>query len=232
MGVFVGGRRPLLGDLYCKAGGAAWGYHRAGFDVVGFDCEPQPNYPFPVVRADVLTLPPSVLGAFDAFHASPPCQFASAITPPDKRDRHVNLIPQTRALLRATGKPFVIENVPRAAPWLLSPLTLCGTAFGLGVLGHELQRHRLFECEGFRTPPAPPCAHAGGPVVGVYGGHVRNRSRRHGGRRTRDFEGRSHTALARAALGMDWGTLDELSEAIPPAFTAYVGAFLLAELNG
>lgn len=217
-------------DLYCKAGGAAWGYALAGFDVVGVDVDPQPNYPFPFVRADVLTLAPEWLAAFDAVHASPPCQFASALTPPDKRDRHVNLIPQTRALLRAAGRPFVIENVERAAPWLLSPLTLCGTSFGLGAAGHELQRHRLFECGGWPTPPAPACAHTGGPVLGVYGGHVRNRSKRHGGRRTRDFEGRRHTPVAREALGMTWGTLDELSEAIPPVYTAYIGAFLRKEL--
>jgi DNA (cytosine-5)-methyltransferase 1 len=220
--------RPLLLDLFCKAGGAGYGYHLAGFDVVGVDLEPQRNYPFVFVQADVLH-PKfgewiSMMRA-DAIHASPPCQFATALN--NDKSRHLNLIPATRALLEASGRPWVIENVEGAAEHLRDPVTLCGTAFGLGAAGHELQRHRLFELGGFSVPAAPACAHSGGPVIGVYGGHARNRG---GAERakTKSFFGHSQKALARQALGMDWGTLMELSEAIPPAYTEFLGRHLLA----
>src|SRR4030043_68681 len=104
-------KRPRLLDLYCKAGGAAMGYHWAGFEVVGVDIEPQPHFPFEFHQADALTYP---LDGFDAYHASPPCQGYSI-------SRHMlwtkgaeKLIPATRTQLIVTGKPYVIENVPGA----------------------------------------------------------------------------------------------------------------------
>ena len=106
--------KPRLLDLFCKAGGASMGYHRAGFEVEGVDNEPQPHYPFKFYRADALAFP---LEGYDAYHASPPCQFAIN----QYRGEKVNLIPATRKLLRETGKPYIIENIPRARKYLVSP---------------------------------------------------------------------------------------------------------------
>lgn len=235
----AGMRRPLLLDLYCKAGGAAMGYYLAGFDVVGVDKVRQRNYPsaFPFICADVLTLNVEWLRAFDAIHASPPCQFASDVTP--DKSKHTNLIPATRALLDAAGRPYVIENVEGALAHLRSPVVLCGSMFNLGAMiegkRYDLERHRGFEVCGFDLPQ-PECQHTGRPVVGVYGGHVRRRAGEHrtGGKtdKTAEFpSGLSHTKIAREALGMEWGTLNELSEAIPPAYTKYIGGHLLQQLG-
>src|SRR5580658_6025519 len=127
-------------DLFCCAGGVAVGYSRSGFEVVGVDIEPQPNFPFSFVQADALTLPMEFLKSFDAIHASPPCQSYSDLA---KRNGHADewprLIEPVREMLIETGKPYVIENVDGAP--LLNPVVLCGTMFkGLRVL-----RHRLFE---------------------------------------------------------------------------------------
>lgn len=203
------------------------GYYRAGFDVIGVDKVRQHRYPFPFIEADVLNLSVQWLQAFDAIHASPPCQGHTRMN--NDKSRHANLIPGTRDLLLATGRPFVIENVEGAADELRDPVTLCGSMFGLGTATHRLERHRLFEVHGFPLPQ-PPCAHDGRPVIGVYGGHARDR----GGterKATRSFVGQSQLALAREALGMDWGTLGDLSEAIPPAYTEWIGRHLLAALE-
>src|SRR5512140_2399640 len=104
--------KPILLDLFCGAGGAAMGYHRAGFDVVGVDIKPQPHYPFEFHQADALTFP---LAGFDAIHASPPCQAYSAMrTTWNARNDHPDLLPPTRAMLEAANIPWVIENVPGA----------------------------------------------------------------------------------------------------------------------
>lgn len=232
-------RRPLLLDLYCKAGGAAMGYHLAGFDVVGVDKDRQRNYPdhFAFIQADVLTLNVEWLRAFDAIHASPPCQFASDVTP--DKSKHLNLIPATRAMLDAAGRPYVIENVEGALAHLRDPVVLCGSMFNLGALiegeRYDLERHRGFEVSGFHLPQ-PDCAHTGRPVVGVYGGHARRRGGKHrtGAKTVKTAEfppGISHLGIARQALGMDWGTLGELSEAIPPAYTKYIGGHLLQQMG-
>ena len=138
-------------DLYCCAGGASDGLVRAGFDVDGVDLDIQPEYPHAFRRRDVLSLDSSELRAYDLVWASPPCQ---AFTAYKRRTGHVrealNLIPQTRALLRASGVPYVIENVVGAP--LENPVMLCGSMFGLDV-----QRHRIFETS---FPVfAPPCRH-------------------------------------------------------------------------
>ena len=223
--------RPILLDLFCKAGGAAMGYHLAGFDVVGVDIEPQPNYPFPFVQADALGILADRIGIarrrFAAVHASPPCQaFSSMRTMPDAR-AHPDLIGQTRALLRWVGLPYVIENVVGAP--LANATLLCGTMFGLGAAGADLRRHRLFEASFPLSAPGP-CRHGGAPTIGVYGGHVRNRRRREGSkdRGVTDYP----QAAGNEAMGIDWMTLAELSEAIPPAYTRHVGAALMAELRG
>jgi hypothetical protein len=138
--------RPRLLDLFCGAGGAAVGYHRAGFDVVGVDINPQPRYPFEFHQADAMTFP---LDGFDAIHASPPCQAYSHGTPPDKRSNHPDLLDATRDRLNAAGLPWVIENVPRAP--LRSPVILCGSQFDLTA--HD-------PATGLRTRPSSPLAPA------------------------------------------------------------------------
>lgn len=207
--------RPRLLDLFCCAGGAAMGYHRAGFDVVGVDAKPQPNYPFPMVVADALA-PPFDLSAFDAIHASPPCRPDSAMSNcrPGLADEYERLIEPARDLLRRVGRPYVIENVVGAA--LIDPVVLCGQMFGL-----DLYRHRLFECSfptdlPLHPPHAKPASRAGhwtpGTVMSVAG-HV------------------APIAVAREAMGIDWTTRDELAEAIPPAYTEWIGKQLLAHLT-
>lgn len=206
--------RPRILDLFCGAGGAGMGYHLAGFDVVGVDIEPRPHYPFEFHEADALEFP---LDGFDAIHASPPCQSFSAY----RRRADVgawapNLIPQTRARLRASGLTYVIENV-LGAP-LLDPVQLCGSSFGL-----DIRRHRLFEtswpvmtppCDhGWQTPRFPPAT---------------NRTNL---RRTVEIGSYRCAHLAAAAMGIDWMTNTEISQAIPPAYTEHVGRQLIAHLE-
>jgi len=222
--------RPLLIDFCCKAGGASRGYADAGFDVLGVDHKPQPNYPFPFVQMDLLDITPewvAMMGA-RALAGSPPCQGLTRMN--NDKSRHLNLIPQTRALFEATGLPWVIENVEGAAAFMPGAVTLCGSHFNLGCQGCRLERHRLFLCSGFELPQMP-CAHDRRPVIGVYGDHARRRAASAGGRGTRDVWAKSHRDTMREALGMDWGTAAELSEALPPAYTRYVGAHLLAALR-
>jgi DNA (cytosine-5)-methyltransferase 1 len=164
-------------DLYAGAGGASMGLHQVGFEVWGVDISPQPRYPFPsrFVRGDVLSLTAEFIASFDFVWSSPPCQFHSAMKALHNAKPHVNLIPRTRALLIAAGRPYVIENVEGARGHLVDPFMLCDTSFGLGAANRELQRHRLFETSFPVT--APSCGHSGRPVLGVYGGHVRDRRR-------------------------------------------------------
>lgn len=219
---------PVLLDLFCCAGGAARGYAEAGFEVVGVDISPQPRYPYTFKQADVMLLHPSWLATFDAIHASPPCQGYTALRYAPGAKGAPRLIGAVRDLLNASGRPYIIENVEEARSEMRDPITLCGTMFGLGAQGHELQRHRLFESN--ITLAAPACAHTDKPVIGVYGGHARCRSAKHGGRGTRDVWEGGHKAAASEALGIDWMTLTELSESIPPAYTRFLGEQLMAAL--
>ena len=197
--------KPRLLDLYCGAGGAAVGYHRAGFEVVGVDNKPQPHFPFEFIQADALTFP---LDGFDAYHASPPCQRFSVMTHIHNNSSiHPDLVDPTRQRLLLTGKPYVIENVPKAP--IRNDLMLCGTMFGL-----KMPRHRIFES----SVPMPlltlSCNH-----LDVYDPY-------HGGEMARNERGK----LA-VAMGIDWFmTRPEVREAIPPAYTEYIGKHLLASL--
>lgn len=219
-------RKRLL-DLFCCAGGAAMGYHRAGFDVTGVDINPQPRYAGDeFVQADALEYVADHGREFDAIHASPPCQAHTTLTKGNVHRgigrAHVDLIPATRAALEATGRPYVIENVTSAP--VRPDVVLCGLAFGLRVF-----RHRLFELGGWAMlSPAHP-AHRGHRVAGW----------RHGIRHEGDMVavygaggGKGTVADWQAAMGIDW-TADrtELAEAIPPAYTTYIGAHLLDHLN-
>jgi DNA (cytosine-5)-methyltransferase 1 len=209
--------RPLLLDLFCCQGGAAKGYADAGFEVVGVDSAPQPRYPFPFYRFDAIQVLDAIVhgrGAFmgrklDAIHASPPCQRYSDAQ--RIRDRsHPDLIAPTRERLAAIGLPYVIENVMGAEKDLHNPIMLCGAMFP----PLRVYRHRLFECSfPIAAPDHPPhvavqvkMGRAPGP--GEWLQPVGN------------FSGASE---AREAMQMPWASREGLREAIPPAYTHYVG---------
>lgn len=232
-------RRPRLLDLYCCAGGAGMGYHQAGFDVVGVDLRPQPRYPFEFIQADVLGLSPEFVASFDAIHASPPCQAHTAMKTMHNAKEHPDLIEPTRAMLKASGRPWIMENVVGAP--LDAPILLCGTMFGLGVEDAELRRHRLFEAS-YPFLFVPECQHGRRDTIGLYGGHVRNRRRVRTigvyGEGARDSRRKFDKGVpdftveqGRIAMGIDWMTVAELSQAIPPAYTKWLGLDLLAHMQ-
>lgn len=200
-------------DLYCGAGGAAMGYHRAGFRVVGVDVKPQPRYPFEFVQGDAIEYATERGERFDAIHASPPCQRYSEATKKEHRGNHPDLIHATQITLRGIGRPFVIENVAGARSRLIEPVMLCGSMFGL-----RCQRHRYFETWPTSFRPGPPrsyCDHSTPPLlVTTAGANSRRRGR---------FKSVKH---AMDAYGIDWMIGRELAEAIPPAYTEFLGRLL------
>jgi DNA (cytosine-5)-methyltransferase 1 len=199
--------RPRLLDLFCGAGGAAMGYHRAGFDVVGVDNRPQPRYPFPFVQADALAfLAAANLASVAAIHGSPVCKRWSAATPAWAREGHPDQIAPLRKLLLRTGKPWVIENVPRSP--VRPDLKLCGCMFGLP----KLRRERWFETSWRAFDLRQGCQHRG-EVISVVGG------------------GDGRTGEWRSAMGIDWMGKRQLNQAIPPAYTEYIGRQLLEVLR-
>ncbi len=208
--------RPLALDLFCGAGGASAGLVAAGFDVVGVDHAPQHEYPFEFVQADALSYP---LDGFDFVWASPPCQAHSAAT--RDKSKHVDLIPPTRARLRASGIPHIIENVVGAP--LFRAITLCGAMFGLGVV-----RHRLFE-KSFPLAQPAHVKHAGSIVTGEYvtvagnGGvpawTLAERERRG---LPRHLEGEMSLERWREAMGINWMSRRPLTQAIPPAYSHWL----------
>lgn len=220
----------LVLDLYCGAGGAAMGYRRAfGPEtvIIGVDIEPQPHYPFQFVQADALEyMRDGYGGDFDFCHASPPCQSWSRANNVHQKD-YPELIEPTRALLMETGKPYVIENVPGAP--LDNPVMLCGTMFGLKVY-----RHRLFETSPMilLSPPHEPhndrskWRSGHGPTekgfVSVFG---------HGGGRGWQEFGTGYADYARFAMDIPWMTKAELAEAIPPAYTEWIGQQLAQNIS-
>ena len=219
-------------DLFCGAGGAAMGYHQAFPDaeIVGVDSRPMPRYPFTFIQADALEYVLEHGHEFDFIHASPPCQRYSSISRVSGvSTRHPDLLSATRNALEATGKPYVIENVVGAP--LVNPVVLCGSMFGLGATcrdgkWRQLRRHRLFESN---VPMiAPTCQHEGEPV-GVYG---------HGGGQAKTVwnggtkRGYMGTTMERKnAMNIYWMTRDELSQAIPPAYTEWIGKQLIPLLS-
>jgi len=193
------------------------GYHLAGFDVTGVDIRPQRRYPFEFIQADALDVltDATFMAAFDAVHASPPCQAHSKAQRLQGRD-HPELIAPTREALRRLGLPYVIENVPGAP--LIAPVELCGCMFpGLGVY-----RERLFEAPWLALAPShvphrDPVTKMGRPPRPGERMHV-----------VGNFSG---VAAARKAMGIDWMTRDELREAIPPAYTRFIGEALIEHLR-
>ena len=213
--------KPLLLDLFCGAGGAGVGYHRAGFDVIGVDLESQPNYPFEFYQDDAIDWLCMDLSSFAAIHASPPCQTFTAYRRRGAGvgDKYPNLIPAVRQHLERIGLPFVIENVPGAP--LHDPITLCGSMFGLDV-----RRHRLFESNVPLTAPA--CDH------GVWTERKYPQATNRANRRFTCEVGvyRIPLDVQKRAMGVDWNvTLHELSEAIPPSYTEHVGAQLMQHVR-
>ena len=213
-------RKYRILDLFCCAGGAGKGYAQAGFEVVGVDIDPQPHYPLQFIQADALEISLDYLKTFDAVHASPPCQAYSDLA---KRNGNAHewprLIEPVRKMFIHSGLPYVIENVDGAP--LRHPVILCGTMFkGLRVL-----RHRLFEANfSILTPP-----HGKHPKV-----HTFDKRKSHYGKTDdmRDFVqvtggGNCTIAAARDAMGIEWMTKNELNEAIPPAYTRFIGKQLL-----
>lgn len=222
----AGGVKPLLVDLFCGAGGASMGYSRAGFDVIGVDLEPQKHYPFEFVQMDAirwLTDVIALLGPGDtymgrtitAIHASPPCQ--DHMMTPHKKHGTGWLLGASRDLLNETGLAWVIENVP-GHRHMRADFRLCGCQFGL-----DLRRERWFETswEGFAM--MSPCHHRG-PVPSVVG---------HGTPSwVREKLGYNPTiADYRRCMGIDWMNRDELSQAIPPAYTEFIGAQLMQHIG-
>ncbi len=218
-------------DTFCKAGGATKGYQRAGWYVVGIDIEPQPRYcGDEFIQADALEFIATRGREFDAIHASPPCQKYSSLTRVHGHE-HADLIPPVRTLLQRAGVPYVIENVPGAP--LRAPITLCGSMFGLGAIcrdgrWRQLRRHRLFESPDLEFALLPSCAHAGEPL-GVYGHGGGQAKTVWNGGRNRGYMGTREER--RQAMAIDWMDHAELSQAIPPAYTEWIGRQLMAPLE-
>ncbi|WP_329387401.1 DNA methylase [Streptomyces sp. NBC_01351] len=223
------GPRPRLLDLYCCAGGAGKGYERAGFAVTGVDICPRPNYPFTFRQGNALTVLAELIAsgeisAYSAIHASPPCQGKCALTVGTNLamgwgGTHEDLIAPTRELLDASGLPYVIEQ-PDGKADVRKDVSLCGEMFGLGVL-----RHRNFELGGWTAQKPRHIPHRGyvrgwrhgvyrdGPYVAAYG----------------DGGGKASVPEMQQAMGITWTDIrEELTEAIPPAYSEWLGRALLA----
>lgn len=223
-------------DLYCGAGGAGEGYARAGFDVVGVDINPQPNYPHEFYQSGAIEVLSYLetgfrvgqrwydLGDFDAIHASPPCQSSSALTKGTNygKFQYDDFIPETRRLLDLTGRPYIIENVQGSQ--VRRDMVLCGEMFGLAVI-----RHRYFELGGWKAEAPPHKKHRGrvagmrhgvwytGPYFAVYG----------------DGGGKGTVKQWQDAMGMHWTDVrKEIAEAIPPSYSQYIGNQLKEHLYG
>lgn len=209
--------KPVLLDAFCDSGGATRGYQDAGFYVIGVDIRPQPRYVGDqFFQGDAVAFIAEHGAEFDAIHASPPCQRYSLAQRIQSRE-HPDLIAPTRAALTATGRPWVIENVPGSP--LNDAVELCGAMFAL-----RTYRHRLFEAGGGFAFDAP-----------AHPAHTARNAKM--GRPVRDGEfihvvgNFSNVALAREVMGMPWATRDELREAIPTAYTRFVGTHLMTHLD-
>ncbi|MFD5938304.1 DNA methylase [Streptomyces griseus] len=220
-GQLAAGETPLtVLDLCCCAGGASAGYAAAGFDVTGVDIVDRPNYPYRFIKADAIAYVAAHGHQYDLIHASWPCQWGAAIskgTNAHLRDTYENLLPAGREAMAATGRPYIIEN-PEARP----DIVLCGTQFGLPIF-----RHRRFEVHGWFPLALPHVKHRG-----------RVRGWRHGQYHDGDYVaiygkggGKATVPEAQAALGITWTDIDhELTEAIPPAYTQFLGEQAAAQL--
>lgn len=217
--------RPKLLDLYSCAGGAGFGYDLAGFDVTGLDKEPQPNYPFRFIQGDALEAlaDRSFMAQWDAVHSSPPCQHKALATLSQRLAGadYPDLIGPTRDLLLANfDGPWVMENVPGAA--LRPDIRLCGCQFGLTLPGvGYLKRERWFETSWRGFYLEIPHRHTGHAIsIAGHGTPAWMRAK----------TGHIGVAEWRQVMQIDWTTRAELTEALPPAYTEFVGARLLEHL--
>lgn len=216
--------KPRLLDLFCGAGGAAMGYHLAGFEVVGVDLHPQPHYPFEFHQDDAIALLASPYRPidFDIIHASPPCQAHSSGTHLNRHrefrlfDPWTDALTPTLALLEDQPTPWIVENVPTAKPMqLFDPVRVCGSSFGLKV-----RRHRLFASS--LPLVGSVCRHAEqGKPLGVYG---------HGGGQQRGAIIARRGQFAEL-MGMPWSDWQGARQGIPPAYTEFLGAQLFDHLE-
>lgn len=213
--------KPKLLDLYCKAGGCSKGYNMAGFDVVGVDIEDQPNYPFLFIRSDAIEYVRKNYHLYDVIHASPPCQKYSRSTAPFRMagKKYPDLLNETRIELEKTGKPYIIENVPGSP--MRKDLILNGEMFGLKVI-----RNRWFELGGGLFILCPPKTQIkknlvrNGERVSVFGNGSYRKSKFD---KEPIFKKGSVRETWAYAMGINWMTCNEMSEAIPPAYTEYIG---------
>lgn len=215
-------KKPVMLDAFCGVGGASVGYARAGFEVVGVDIDPQPDYPFKFIQSDAISYIAKYGHEYDAVHTSPPCQASATLTKgTNKGLEYPDFIPETREVLAGLNVPTVIENVPSAA--IRNDITLCGEMFGLGVV-----RHRFFEIDNIKIDQPEHIKHRGrvsgfrhgewfqGPYFAVYG--------RGGGKGT--------VAQWKEAMGIDWtNNRKSIAQAIPPAYTEYIGSHIIKELS-
>jgi len=215
---------PRLLDLFCGGGGCSVGYARAGFDVVGVDIAPQKNYPFEFHQDDALEFLAEHGHTFDVIHASPVCKKYSVLANRYPDRIYPDSVGAVRTALIANGKPYIIENVPGAP--LVNPLMLCGSMFGLRVY-----RHRLFECNLSLGLPPTPCQHKG---------KVSSNRHKRGAyiaRTLANFDVLTVTghdfvlADARVAMGIDWMNQADISQAIPPAYTEWIGRQLIFNIE-
>lgn len=218
---------PRLLDLFCGGGGAATGYHRAGFDVVGVDNQPQPNYPFEVHQADAFEYIAEHGHEFDVIHASPPCQAYTGmrritLSRFGHAPEHPDLIVTTRQALQASGRLYVIENV-KGSP-LETQIILCGASLGLP----HLSRHRHFESNVLLFAPNCSCRRET-YTIGVYG--QKPDGRRVSYRHHRLCRIAKDLMEAQKLMGIDWMTWDEIREAVPPNYTKWIGKQLVPIIN-
>lgn len=206
--------RPRLLDLFCCAGGAGMGYHRAGFDVVGVDIEPQPRYPFEFHQGDALEFLAAHGHEFDAIHASPPCQAYSVSTEGLRNSgkEYPDLLTTTRDALDALGLPYVIENVPGAP--MRADFELCGCFFQIDV-----RRERWFEINWMMQPRIFPAHDHSRPAWTITGTGTPSYTIRKMGHLSQK--------MAQDVMGMPWAKRKELSQAIPPVYTELIGGDLI-----
>ena len=231
--------KPKMLDMCCCAGGATRGYQHAGWHVTGADLRRHPRHVGDAfIEGDALALDPGhIRENFDAAHASPPCQGLTEMN--NDKSRHENIIAPMRRLLDASGVPYTIENVRAAREHLVNPISLFGTMFDCHMVTSAgqrfvLSRERLFETNWPVVVPEDP-GPQGHPIANVFGGHLRARSGEYrtgkGTGRTVDFPGEDRPALARQLMGMPWASMGEMSEAVPPAYTEWLGRQLLDHLQ-
>lgn len=214
--------KPKLLDLFCGAGGASTGYHRAGFDITGVDLYDQPNYPFRFVQTNALNI--HFIDGYDAIHASPECQgYCWSTTAPRKAGKvYSDDIPAVRKLLIESGKPYVIENVPTAP--LIDPVYLEGPTFALGVI-----RRRAFETNWRLGQPRFRRRKSTIMQPSKKDTEVLLQKSAYCQVTTSGSDGWScRVADWRKAMGIDWMTRGEITQAIPPAYTKYIGQYLMA----